>query len=346
MIHSPSIRPLDEMAMSDARRRWTTRAKPPGSLGRLEPIAVQLAGIAGVTPPPVPSAPAIAVFAGDHGVVSDGASAWPSEITAAMMHAVAAGGAAINAFAAGIGATVHLVDVGVSSAVGDVPGLVDRRIRNGTASIASGSAMTESEAAEALAVGRSIAFDLIADGADCLIGGELGIGNTTASAALIAALTGADPAFVTGRGAGEPAAGLGHKRTLVAAAVERASGITDPVALLAEVGGLEIAALSGFYVGAAERRTAFVVDGVIAAAALCVAERWAPGTIQYGIAGHVSQEPASRVALEHVNLEPLLDLDLRLGEGTGAALAFPLIAAAARALADIADLPADLPVDP
>lgn len=334
------VGPLDAGAMEAARDRWATRAKPPGSLGRLEAVAVQVAGITGRCPPDELLRPAVTVFAGDHGVVADGASAWPSEVTAMMVATMAAGGAAINAFAATVGASVTVVDVGVAGDV-DAPGVVGAKVRRGTASIASGPAMTRADALAALRVGADAAAGSIADGADLLVGGEMGIGNTTASAALVAHLTGTRPAAVVGPGAGLPSDRLGTKVGLIEAAVDRAAGLTDPdpVDVVAEIGGLELAALAGWYLGAAAAGVPVITDGVIAVASLCVADAIAPGTAARTIAGHRSSEPAASVALEHLAVAPLLALDLRLGEGTGACLAVPLVQAAVRALRDMAALP-------
>lgn len=325
--------------MAAARRRWATRAEPPGALGRLEDLAVHLAGVTGRCPPPVPAAPAVAVFAGDHGVVTDGASAWPSAVTAAMVETMSAEGAAICVLAAGIGASVTVVDVGVASPLDHLANVRHERVRPGTASIAAGPAMTVEDAAAAVEVGGRIAGELVEAGADCLIGGDMGIGNTTAAAALIGAACGRAAGDVTGSGAGVPALGREHKQRLVAAAMRRAEGWTDPLDLLAHVGGLEIAALAGFYATAAGRRTPFIVDGAIACAALCAADLLSAGVASHAIAGHLSAEPAAAIALEHLELRPLLDLDLRLGEGTGACLAFPLVTAAAATLARMAALP-------
>jgi nicotinate-nucleotide--dimethylbenzimidazole phosphoribosyltransferase len=290
-------------------------------------------------PPPAPDKPVVVVFAGDHGVVADGASAWPSEITAAMVAMVSSGGAAISVFADAIGAEVVVVDVGVQTPLDPLPGVRAERVADGTASIALGPAMTPDEAKAALVVGIRIASEQLKAGADCLIGGDLGIGNTTAAAALIGAFTGRSAQEVTGVGAGVPEAGLDHKRRLVAAAIQRAQTCTKPLDVLATAGGLEIAALAGLYIAAAENRVPYIVDGVIAAAALCAADALSPGTAAHAIAGHRSSEPAASVVLDYLGLTPLLELDLRLGEGTGACLAFPLVQAAARALADMADLP-------
>ncbi|MYJ14838.1 MAG: nicotinate-nucleotide--dimethylbenzimidazole phosphoribosyltransferase [Acidimicrobiia bacterium] len=329
--------------MAAARRRWATRAEPPGALGRLEDLAVQLAGVTGLCPPPVPTSPAVAVFAGDHGVVSDGASAWPSAVTAAMVETMSAGGAAVCVLAAGIGASVTVVDVGVASPLDHLENVRHERVRPGTASIVRGPAMTAAEAAAAVEVGIRIAGELVDSGADCLIGGDMGIGNTTAAAAIIGAACGRSAEAVTGAGAGLPARGPEHKRRLVAAAMQRAEGCADPLELLAQLGGLEIAALAGFYVAAAGRRTPFIVDGAIAAAALCVADLLSAEVASHAIAGHLSAEPAAGIALEHLGLRPLVDLDLRLGEGTGACLAFPLVKAAAAALEQMAELPTARP---
>ena len=330
---------LDHEAMDAARRRWASRAKPLGALGRLEDLAIHLAGVTGRCPPSIPNTPAVVIFAGDHGVVADGASAWPSEITAAMVHTISDGGAAINAFAQTIGASVTVVDVGVKTRLGNLPGLRNKRIRAGTDSIAHGPAMTTAEAATAIRVGTAIANEHIDGGVDCLIGGEMGIGNTTPAAALISALTGQTAEAVTGPGAGTPAHGLSHKRALVAEAVQRASAYTDPLKILAQLGGFEIAALAGFYITAAQRRTLFIIDGVIACAALCIADAIVPGTARHAIAGHRSTEPGASHALDHLALQPLLNLDLRLGEGTGACLAYPLLKVAALAINEMADLP-------
>ena len=325
--------------MNAARERWETRAKPPGALGRLEGLAVHLAGVTGVCPPAAPVRPAVAVFAADHGVVGSGASAWPQEITVAMAQTMATGAAAINAFARSIDAPVVVVDVGIATPCEPVEGIRPMAVRAGTDDLSIRPAMSPADARSALAVGSGVAADLVDAGHDCLIGGEMGIGNTTAAAALIGATTGSGAGTVTGPGAGPPAAGLDHKRGLVAAALDRAGALDDPLAVLAEVGGLEIAALAGFYLQAAHRRTPFVVDGVIALAALCAADRLAPGVASLAVAGHRPVEPAASVALDHLGLVPLLDLDLRLGEGTGACLAQPLLAAAARSLAEMAALP-------
>lgn len=322
-----------------AAERWDSRAKPPGSLGRVEAIGGRVAAITGVNPPSVPENPAVVVFAGDHGVVADGASAWPSEVTGLMVQAMAGGAAAINAFATTVGASVSLVDVGVAADLSEVEAVVDAKVRAGTASLASGPAMTRNEALTAIGVGAAAARVTIEDGGDLLVGGDMGIGNTTPSTALIAHFTASPVGSIVGPGAGSSDEGIARKRDLIEGALQRLDEDADAVDVLAAVGGLEIAALAGFLLGAAAARVPAIVDGVIACAAACVAEALAPGTASRLIAGHRSTEPAASAALDHLGLDPVLDLDLRLGEGTGACLAVPIVQASCRALRDMADLP-------
>lgn len=341
-ITRPDDDPVFAAAAAEARQRWDGRAKPHGALGQLEALGVRVAGVTGTCPPHAPRRPSVVVFAADHGVVEDGPSAWPSDVTGWMVRTMATGGAAVNALARTVGAEVTLVDVGVASDLSDVDGIVHARVREGTSSLARGPAMTRDDALAALAVGIDLATERIAGGADLLVGGDMGIGNTTASSALIAHHTGrrgSDAAAVVGSGAGSTGDRLARKRAIVVAAVDRAVHLSDPVAVLAEIGGLEIAALAGFHLAAAAARLPVVVDGVIGCAALCVAEALAPGTAARTIAGHRSSEPAASAALAHLGLRPLLELDLRLGEGTGACLAVPLVQAACRALHDMAELP-------
>jgi nicotinate-nucleotide--dimethylbenzimidazole phosphoribosyltransferase len=322
-----------------ATRQWATRAKPAGSLGRLEALAVQLCGIAGRSPAPIVERPAIAVFAADHGVVADGASAWPSEITALMVETMAAGRAAINTFASTVGARVIVVDVGVAAADPFRAGVIDARVRPGTASLAREPAMHDDEARRAVAAGYAIAMDLVADGADCLVGGEMGIGNTTAATAVIAGLLGRPAGALVGPGAGLPADALEHKASLIDRGLSRLGGARDPWSVLREVGGLEIGALAGFMIAGAERAVPVLVDGVIAGAGALLADALVPGLRVRLIAGHRSTEPAASAVLDHLDLAPLLDLELRLGEGTGACLAIPLLRAAAAAHCGMAELP-------
>lgn len=330
------IRPLDVDALAAAGRHQSHLTKPAGALGHLESVGIQLAGISGRCPPPVPARPAVGVFAGDHGVVAAGVTPWPQDITAQMVANFVRGGAAINVIARQVGADVHVVDVGVATPIDDLTGVHHRNVRPGTADLSVGPAMTSAEARAALDAGTEIAAQLIAAGHDLLVTGEMGIGNTTPSAALVAALTGRPAVDVTGRGTGIDDGTLAHKTSVVARAATRAGGHLDPVSVLSEVGGLEIAALAGFVVGGAAARVPVIIDGVIACAALLVAESLAPGTRDLVLAGHRSAEPAARVVLERLALRPLLELDLRLGEGTGACLAVPIVQAAARIMAEMA----------
>jgi nicotinate-nucleotide--dimethylbenzimidazole phosphoribosyltransferase len=278
---------------------------------------------------------------GDHGVHGQGVTPWPQEVTGQMVANFLAGGAAVNVLARQVGSEVVVVDVGMA---GDVAGgssaarLLPRKVRPGTADLATGPAMTLDEARRALDVGADVAADLVARGARCLVTGDMGIANTTPAAALVASLTERPASAVTGRGTGVDDHLLTRKTALVAAAAARAryEHGTDPLAILAEVGGLEHAALAGFIVGGAALQVPVVVDGVIAASGLLVASRLAPGVEACVIAGHRSVEPGASAVLDHVGLDPVVDLDMRLGEGTGALLALPLVEAAARILHEMA----------
>jgi len=248
----------------------------------------------------------------------------------------ARGGAAINVIARQIGASVHVVDAGVASDIAHLAGVRHRKVRAGTADLSRGPAMSTADACRALDVGASVAAELVDAGHDALVTGEMGIGNTTAAAVLVACLTASDPGRVTGRGTGIDDAMLGHKQSIVAEAAARAGRLFDPVSVLAEVGGLEIAALAGFIVGGAAAGVPVVVDGVITCAALLVADAIVPGVRHRCVAGHRSVEPGASAALAYLGLEPLLDLDLRLGEGTGGCLALPLVRAAAAVVGEMA----------
>lgn len=315
--------------MKEARERLAALAMPTGALGRLEDLADRLCDIAGVCPPPFPAPVQVVVFAGDHGVLAQGVSPWPQDVTAAMVRTFAMGGAAVNVLACQVGAEVMVVDVGVASSV---PGAVDRNVRRGTADLSLGAAMTADEARAAFEVGRTIAAS---SAAGLLVTGDMGIGNTTPSAAVIAALTGRTADEVTGRGTGIDDAMLERKTRIVANAVARLPVDADPMTVLAEVGGLEIAAIAGFVAGA---RVPVLIDGVIALAGLLIAASVDPSALDHVIAGHRSTEPGATAVLDHLELDPLLDLGMRLGEGTGALLAVPLVQAAARLLTEMATL--------
>src|SRR4051812_10591074 len=333
------VAPRDAAAERAARERLDRMTKPPGSLGVLEDVAAQLAGIAGSCPAPLPTPATVAIFAADHGVHAQGVTPWPQEVTAQMVANFLAGGAVVNAFAAEVGAEVVVVDVGVAGPLDPAPGLMDRKVRPGTADLAEGPAMTVDEARRAVEVGIEVATRT-APGSGCLVTGDMGIGNTTASAALVCAFTGAAPAAATGRGTGVDDRTWERKVAVVTRAMSRLPGRPatpqSALAALAEVGGLEHAALAGFVLGAAAHRTPVLLDGAIAGAAALVAAALCPAALDYAVAGHLSHEAGHALALEHLGLRPLLGLDLRLGEGTGALLALPLVTSAARALRDVA----------
>jgi len=331
-----SLGALDAGAMVAATSHLDRLTKPPGSLGRLEELAVQLAGITGQPRPPMENR-AIVIAAGDHGVARQGVSAYPSEVTAQMVANFVGGGAAINALAAGAGASLTVVDVGVTGAIPDVrlrPGggrLVRARIRPGTADMTDGPAMTRTEAVAAVEVGLTVVDELRAAGLDLVGIGDMGIGNTTAASAIVAVLIGVAPVTVTGRGTGIDAATRRRKVAVIERAIARnAPDPADPIGVLATVGGLEIGALTGVILGAAAGRVPVVLDGFITGAAALLAAVLAPAVTDRVIAAHRSVEPGHGIVLERLGLRPLLALDLRLGEGTGAALAMPLIDAAVR----------------
>jgi nicotinate-nucleotide--dimethylbenzimidazole phosphoribosyltransferase len=329
---------LDYDAARAAAAHHDRLTKPLGALGRLETLGVRLAAIAGASPPPVPAPAAVAVFAGDHGVVAEDVTPWPQDVTAQMVQNFLAGGAAINVLARQAGARVVVVDVGVVPELEATPGLVREKVRAGTANLAREPAMSATEARRALDVGAAVAARLVADGARCLVMGDMGIGNTTPSAALVAAFTGRIAADVTGRGTGIDDTTLARKVATVDRALARTEFADDhdPLTVLASLGGLEIAALAGFVVGGAAARVPVVVDGVIADAALLTASRLVPAALPFCVAGHRSTEPAARAVLETLDLDPMLDLELRLGEGSGACLALPVLEAAARILGEMA----------
>ena len=332
-----AVRGLDEDAVAAARARQGRMTKPPGSLGMLETVAEQLAGLSGECPPPMPEPAALAVFAADHGVHAQGVTPWPQEVTAQMVSNFLAGGAVVNAFAKQVGAEVCVVDVGVAANLGEASGLVPRKIRMGTADMTQGPAMAREEATAAIEAGIETARDLVAAGNRCLLTGDMGIANTTASAALIAAFTGASPAQVTGYGTGIDEQTYAHKVEIVRRALQlHRPDPQDPVGVLAAFGGLEHAALAGFILGASALRVPVVLDGVIAGAAALVAQAITPEVTAACVAGHRSAEPGHALALEALGINPLIDLELRLGEGSGAVLALPLVASAVRALREVA----------
>ncbi|WP_010472274.1 nicotinate-nucleotide--dimethylbenzimidazole phosphoribosyltransferase, partial [Streptomyces somaliensis] len=332
-----AIRPLDAKALGEAWERQKRMTKPAGALGMLEIISAQLCGLSRTCPPPVPEPAAVAVFAGDHGVHAQGVTAWPQEVTAQMVANFLGGGAVCNAFANQVGAEVCVVDVGVAADLPATPGLLPRKVRAGTADFTTGPALTRDEVLAAIGVGIETARDLVTAGNKAILTGEMGIANTTASAALISVYTGADPAEVTGRGTGVDDEMHARKIDVVRRALDlHRPDPADPIGVLGAVGGLEHAAMVGFVLGGASLRTPVVLDGVSAGAAALVARAIAPESIAACIAGHRSAEPGHTAALGRLGLRPLVDLDLRLGEGTGALLALPLVQSAARAMHEVA----------
>ncbi len=336
-----AITPADSTALAAAADRQQHLTKPPGSLGALEDVSVRLAGLAGLCPPPLPEPAAVAVFAADHGVIAQGVSPWPQEVTVQMVANFLAGGAAVNAFASQTGARVVVVDVGVAGPVPEPTAgqgtLLRRRVRPGTADLSVEAAMSRDEAVQALEVGIEIAGCLVAEGNRCLLTGDMGIANTTASTALIAVFTGAEVDDATGCGGGLDEPGRVRKAEVIrrALALHRPDP-ADPVGVLAAVGGLEHAAIAGLVLGAAAHRVPVILDGVIAGAAALVAAALAPHCRDACVAGHRSVERGHTLALSRLGLDPLVDLGLRLGEGTGALLALPLVQASVRALREMA----------
>ncbi|WP_314173334.1 nicotinate-nucleotide--dimethylbenzimidazole phosphoribosyltransferase [Streptomyces winkii] len=332
-----AIRPLDAKALGEAWERQKRMTKPAGALGMLEIISAQLCGLSRKCPPPLPEPAAVAIFAGDHGVHAQGVTPWPQEVTAQMVANFLGGGAVCNAFANQVGAEVCVIDVGVATELPSTPGLLPRKVRAGTADMTQGPAMTREEALRAVEVGIETARDLVAAGNKALLTGEMGIANTTASAVLVAACTGADPSEVTGRGTGINDETHARKVDVVRRALEvHQPDPEDPLGMLAAVGGLEHAALVGLILGGASLRTPVILDGVSAGAAALVARCVAPEALAACIAGHRSSEPGHVAALTKLGLRPLVDLDLRLGEGTGALLSLPLVQSAARAMHEVA----------
>lgn len=330
-----AIHDLDRKAMEDARRRQASLTKPPGSLGLLEEISVRLCGIKrGMTPDL--GRKVIILCAADHGVVEEGVSAYPQEVTTQMLKNFAARGAAINVLAGYVGAGVVLVDMGTVCG-GNLPGVVDRKIRAGTANIARGPAMSREEAERAVATGIELARQEISGGAGIIATGDMGIGNTTPSSALVAAFTGQPAKAVVGKGTGLDDTALDAKTRVVEKALAaNRPGSDDPVGALAGVGGLEIGALSGVILGGAMERVPVVIDGFISGAAALLAERICPGAKNFMFASHLSEESGHRVILDELGLEPFINLNMRLGEGTGAALAIPVIEVAMKLLNEMA----------
>ncbi|WP_090603417.1 nicotinate-nucleotide--dimethylbenzimidazole phosphoribosyltransferase [Mycobacterium lentiflavum] len=336
MMEFALISAPDAAVAAAARARQDTLTKPRGALGRLEDLSVWIASCQGHCPPTQFARARVVVFAGDHGIAKSGVSAYPPEVTAQMVANIEAGGAAINTLAAIADATVRVADVAV-----DAEPLSEQigahKVRRASGDIAVQDALTDEETASAIAAGQRIADEEVDAGADLLIAGDMGIGNTTAAAVLVAALTNAEPVAVVGFGSGIDDAGWARKTAAVRDALYRTRPVLpDPVALLRCCGGADLAAMAGFCAQAAARRTPVLLDGMAVTAAALVAERLAPGARQWWQAGHRSTEPGHALALTALDLDPILDLRMRLGEGSGATLAVPVLRAAVATLSSMA----------
>lgn len=330
------IQPLDQAAMRSARARQDMLTKPQGSLGRLEELSIQLAGITGNAIPLIKDK-VIITMAGDHGVVAEGVSAYPQEVTPQMVLNFLAGGAAINVLARHINARVVIVDMGVAVDIPASDALIVKKVAYGTANMCNGPAMTRAQAEESIQRGIEIVLAEISRGADIIGTGDMGIGNTTPSTAIASALTKRHPKEIAGRGTGVDDEGLNRKIS----AIERALNINKPnvndgLDVLAKVGGFEIGGLVGVMLGAASRKKPVMIDGFISTAAAMIAVSLAPQCRDYLIAAHRSKENGHGIMLDWLGLKPLLDLDMRLGEGTGAALSISFAEAACKILAEMA----------
>jgi nicotinate-nucleotide--dimethylbenzimidazole phosphoribosyltransferase len=314
------------------QHRIDRKTKPLGALGRLEPLALQI-GLIQQTDAPRWVAPQLVVFAGDHGLAARGVSAYPSDVTWQMVENFLAGGAAVSVLARQHGLALTVVDAGVRHDFAPRPGLMDCKTAPGTADAFDGPAMSEAQCLQAIAAGRQVVNDLPGN---ALLLGEMGIGNTSSAALLLAKLTGADLALCVGRGTGLDDAGMANKLTVLSGVMQRHEAVSEPLQVLAAVGGFEIAALVGAVLQAASQRRVIVVDGFITGAAVLVAARLAPAVLGYCVWSHCSAESGHGLMIRQLGAQPLLDLGLRLGEGSGAALAWPLLDSAVRVLNDMA----------
>jgi nicotinate-nucleotide--dimethylbenzimidazole phosphoribosyltransferase len=332
---------IDTGRLATARTHLDSLTKPLGSLGRMEEIAAQLYAIRGDAMQPEMQK-TVYVFAADHGITAEGVSAYPAEVTRQMVENFLAGGAAVNVLARAHGATVHVVDVGVDADLLGRANLLHHKVRRGSRNMLRDAAMSEDELAAALAVGAALADDAASRGVELLAIGEMGIGNTTAASAITAALTGKSVVEITGRGTGLTDAAYQHKQAVIAAVLEchlpscKTPAMADPLEILRRVGGLEIAAMTGMMLATAGHRIPLVIDGFISTAAAAIACALASHTRASMFAGHRSQEPGHRILLERLELRPILDLEMRLGEGTGAVLAMPILEAAVRIYREMA----------
>ncbi|WP_240641183.1 nicotinate-nucleotide--dimethylbenzimidazole phosphoribosyltransferase [Nocardioides ferulae] len=338
-----AVAPPSESARQDAAERLAGLAVPAGALGRLGDLAVWLAATQGVTPPRPVDRVHLVVFAGDHGVADHGVSAYPKAVTPAMVRTIVSGRSGVSVLAAQHGVAVRVLDLGVDDDLADLEPATREAVRRhkvhrGSRPLHLEDALSADEVARALAIGAGVAREEVAAGAQLLLAGDLGIGNTTASAALVAAFLGLPAAEATGRGTGVDDAGLAHKTAVVQQALERTRGREEASDVLAALGSADIAAMAGFLAEGARLGVPVLLDGLITVAAALAADRLAPGAAAWFAAGHRSTEPAQSLALEKLGLEPLVDLGLRLGEGSGAVAAVPVLRSAALLLADVAPL--------
>lgn len=329
----PTVVPLADAALAGRlRHRMDRKTKPLGSLGRLEALAVQIGCVLGTEQPSLQS-PQLVVFAADHGLAARGVSAYPSDVTWQMVENFLAGGAAVSVLARQHGLALTVVDAGVNHDFAPRPGLLDRKVARGTADASLGPAMTEAQCLQALQAGAAIVRELPGN---AVMFGEMGIGNTSSASLLLARLSGAPLADCVGRGTGLDDAGLARKLGVLGEVLARHEGVREPLALMACVGGFEIAMMAGAVLQAAAERRVIVVDGFIAGAAAAWAAGVAPAVLERCVWAHRSAEPGHRILTRHLGVEPLLDLDMRLGEGSGAALAWPLLVSAVRLLEEMA----------
>ena len=333
-VSFPPVHPPSHSVAEEARARQLTLTKPAGSLGRLEELGVWIASCQGTCPPRPLERARVVVFAGDHGVAEHGVSAFPREVTLQMADNIVGGGAAVSVLARAAGASVRVADMAMAS---ERPGgLDDHKIRRSSGAIDREDALTPEEVRAAIAAGRRIADEEVDSGADLLIAGDLGIGNTTPATVLTCLVTGHEPVELVGRGTGVDDEGWMRKTAAIRDAMFRASGdLRDPVAMLRKVGGADLAAMAGFLAQAAVRRTPCLLDGSVVTSAALMAEALAPGSRQWWTAGHRSAEPAHSAALTYLSLEPVLDHAMRLGEGSGAALAVPVLRSAVAVLREM-----------
>ena len=331
-----SIHPADRSLATAIQAHLDDLTKPQGSLGRLEEFAMRYGLATGTVKPRIPSC-RIYCFAGDHGVADEGVSAFPKEVTPQMVFNMLAGGAAVNVLARHAGADLKVVDMGVDADFGDAPGLLKHKVARGTANLAKGPAMTLAQTVQALETGIALATQAAADGITLLGTGDMGIANTTPATALFAAYLGLKPADITGRGTGVDDERLKHKIAVIekGLAVNKAS-LNDPLTTLAALGGLEIAGIAGLILGGAAKRIPVVVDGFISTAGALAALKLQPAVADYVFFSHLSHERGHQVVMKALDIKPILDLNMRLGEGTGGALAMMLISAAIKMVNEMA----------